>query len=116
VVSIRGEILAVLDTAVMLGLPPSSRDPSSRILIVEPDGRAAGLLVDALGAIRTADAGGLGPIPPTVSPSVAAVLSGVLTLPEHPVGVIDVARLFAVPELAPFVRKGQDAIEESSSP
>jgi purine-binding chemotaxis protein CheW len=47
--SLRGEILAVVDPRPALGLPPGSVLPSSRLLIVRHMGERVGLLVDAIG-------------------------------------------------------------------
>lgn len=112
VTNLRGEILAVLDVSVMLGLPPNRRDPSARIVIVEPDERCAGLLVDSLGIIRDVDPAQIGPVPPTVSADVAAMLEGVLSLSQHPVGVLAPGRLLGAPEISPFARERADAPEE----
>jgi len=115
ITSLRGEILAVLDPAVLLGLPPCSRDPSARIVIVEPDERAAGLLVDALGSIRDVSSEQIGPVPPNVPPEIASMLRGVVSLPERPIGILDLPRLLGAPELAPFTRTGQDEPADSPS-
>ncbi len=112
ITNLRGEILAVLDPAVVLGLPRCARRPGARIVIVEPDDRAAGLLVDDLGAIRDVDDAAVGPVPPTVPPRVAAMLEGVVSLPERPIGVLDVARLLGAPELAPFARATREGGDE----
>lgn len=106
--NLRGEILAVLDAAVLLGLPPCRRGLSARIVIVEPDDRAAGLLVDGLGSIRDVPADGIGPVPPTVPPHVAPMLSGVVSLPERPIGILDVRRLLSAPELEPYTTTKRD--------
>lgn len=105
ITNLRGEILAVLDPAVLLGLPACARGPSARIVIVQPDDRRAGLLVDALGTIREVDEELMGPVPPTVPPAVAAMLDGVASLPERPIGLLDIGRILSAPELLPFIRE-----------
>ena len=104
VCNLRGEILAVLDPALLLGLRSARRDREARIVIVRPDERSAGLLVDRLGPVRVFDPEQVAAPPPTIAPAVAAMLAGVVTTPERPVAVLDLVRLFAAPELAPFVR------------
>lgn len=102
--NLRGEILAVLDPAPLLGLAPCRRGPDARIVVVEPDGRAAGLLVDALGSLRVVSDDGLRPVPAHVPAPIAGLLEGVLSLEEQPVAVLDPVRLLGAPQLAPFVR------------
>ena len=105
ITNLRGEILAVLDPAVLLGLRPCARGPGARIVIVEPDDRRAGLLVDGLGPIRDVDEELVVPVPPTAPKAVAAMLEGMASLPERPIGLLDVARLLSAPELLPFARE-----------
>jgi purine-binding chemotaxis protein CheW len=104
IANLRGEILAVLDVAALLGLETTRRGPESRIVIVEQGGRAAGLIVDRLDAILSVPKGSVTEAPPTLSPDVARLLMGIVSLPERSVAVLDLARLFASPELAPFTR------------
>jgi len=108
ITNLRGEILAVLDVALLLGLPPSRRDPSTRILVVDaepPDDRpvrSAGLLVDRLGPIRDIGAGDIVPVPVTMPASEAALLEGIVPLDTHPLAVLDLHRVLDAPSLAPF--------------
>ena len=102
IANLRGEILAVLDVAALLGLEPTRRSADSRIVIVEHAGRAAGLIVDRLDAIVSIPKSGVAEVPPTLSHEVARLLAGVVSLPERSIAVLDAARLFASPELAPF--------------
>ena len=105
VTSLRGEILAVLDLGALLGLAPNVRDEDSRIVIVKRGGREAGLLVDRLADLRQIPDDVIGAPPPTLSSRAAAVLSGVASLPERPIGIVDVDRVFDAPELAPLAAR-----------
>jgi len=104
--SLRGEILAVLDVAVLLGLSPTPLDFDTHILIVEVGGKRAGVLADRLSEVRNVAPGAIAPPPPTLSPDVAAILRGVVALQEAPLGVIDLERIFASEELRRYERKG----------
>ena len=104
--SLRGEILAVLDLAVLLGLEPTPLDFDTHILIVEVGGKRAGVLADRLSEVRDVEPSAILAPPPTIAPDVAAILRGVVTLPEAPLGVIDLERVFASEELRRYERKG----------
>lgn len=52
VVNLRGSILTVIDLRRKLGLPIRQNDEGSRIVVVEMDGMAAGLVVDAVKEVR----------------------------------------------------------------
>jgi chemotaxis signal transduction protein len=82
--NLRGQILPVVDLALLLGIPQTGRP--GRLLVVEAGGRQAGFAIDEVSAV-----GELGdPTEETESDLlVGATLSG-----GHLVGVIDVPRLF----------------------
>ncbi len=101
VVSLRGEVLTVIDLAVLLGKSLASAAASARIVVLRDSGEArrlAGVLVDRLGALREMPPEGLAAVPTTLSPSVARLVAGVIPS-TPPCGVIDVAALFQTPEL-----------------
>jgi purine-binding chemotaxis protein CheW len=104
--SLRGEILVVLDLAVLLGLPPTPLDFDTHILIVEVAGKRAGVLADRLSEVRDVERSAIAPPPPTLAPDVAAYLRGVVALVEAPLGVIDLERIFASEMLRRYERKG----------
>jgi purine-binding chemotaxis protein CheW len=104
--SLRGEILAVLDLARLLGLPPTPLDHDTHILIVECGGKRAGVLADRLSEVRDVEPRAIVPAPPTLAPEVTAVLRGVVSLPQATLGVIDLERVFASDELRRYERKG----------
>ena len=104
--SLRGEILAVLDLARLVGLPPTSLEHDTHILVVECGGKRAGLLADRLSEVRDVEPGTIAPPPPTIDPAAAAFLRGVVSLEEAPLAVIDLDRLFASEELRRYERKG----------
>src|SRR5690606_14972171 len=101
VVNLRGEVLTVIDLAVLLGKSSVATASSARIVVLRDAGeprRLAGVLVDRLGALREMPPEGLAPIPTTLSPALARLVSGVIPS-TPPCGVLDVAALFQTPEL-----------------
>lgn len=104
--SLRGEILAVLDVARLLGLPATPLDHDTHILIVECAKKRAGVLADRLADVRDVEPGAILPPPPTLDPSAAAFLRGVVSLPDAPLGVVDLERVFNSDELRRYERKG----------
>jgi len=101
VVSLRGEVLTVIDLAVLLGKSSASTAASARIVVLRDAGETrslAGVLVDRLGALREMPPDGLAPIPTTLSPAVARLVAGVIPS-TPPCGVIDVGALFQTQEL-----------------
>jgi purine-binding chemotaxis protein CheW len=104
-VNLRGDVVAVLDLGVMLGLPEIGVTDDSRIVLVRASGRSAGLLVDRLLEPRSYEA--LADPPATLAPETAALVAGVLTEGGGvPLAVLDVDRLLDDERLRPFARKG----------
>lgn len=113
IINLRGDIVPVLDLAVLLGLPPTLPQPETRIVIVRSGGdggpspaKTAGLLVDRLAEGRTVDLDGLAAPPSTVDPDVAGLLAGVATLSDGaPLAVLDLGKLFESERLRELSRR-----------
>lgn len=108
VVSLRGEILPIVDLRVLLGERESasrSADTARVIVVREEDGakRRAGLLVDELRGIRDLPEGELDPVPATVSAAASQLVTGVLAEPP-PCSMIGVTKIFESAEVMPMAR------------
>src|SRR5215813_8073601 len=106
IINLRGDIVAVLDLAVLLGLGPTLPQPETRIVIVRSGAHTAGVLVDRLTEARTVDLDGLAAPPSTVDPDVAGLLAGVATLADGaPLAVLDLGKLFESDRLRELSRR-----------
>jgi purine-binding chemotaxis protein CheW len=78
VVSLRGEILQVIDLRVRLGLPPREPGRAARIVVVhDGDGRVAGVLVDSVSEVlAVAEDAPRSPAPPETRAVEALYLHG----------------------------------------
>lgn len=63
VANLRGSILPILDLVQRLGLPGTARTDDARVIVVELDGKPAGLLVDRVAEVLRAAADEVGPAP-----------------------------------------------------
>jgi purine-binding chemotaxis protein CheW len=100
IINLRGDIVAVVDLAAFLSLGKTPIVAETRIVIARADGRAAGFLVERLDDTRAVDLGALEPAPAGVDAEVAALLSGVVTLPGgEPLAVLDLAKILRSPRL-----------------
>lgn len=66
VISLRGDMLPVIDLAKRLGIQAGARDEKSRIVVVGIDDEDAGLIVDRVSGVVRFPADALGPAPETV--------------------------------------------------
>jgi purine-binding chemotaxis protein CheW len=93
--NLRGDVVAVLDLARLLGMAPTVFTDDSRIVLARHGGLRAGLLVDRLAELRVLDLARLEPPPVTLAPEVAALLRGVFTLEGGQVArILDLPALF----------------------
>jgi len=110
--NLRGEVIAVLDLAVLLGLPRAA-SPGGLVLLRNTAGHgksnraAAALLVDQLNGVIDVPRSSLLPVPAILPPEVAQYLDAVATVsenggPPRPVMVISPQRILAAEALRPY--------------
>lgn len=104
VFSLRGDIVPVIDLAVLLGLPPTIAGDDSRIVVVDHAKGAAGIVVDRLRDLRTID-GDLEPPPPNLSNELQHLLKGVAATSTGTVRVLDAASILTAEPLRVLAEK-----------
>ena len=112
IINLRGDVVAVLDLGLCLGLPAITITPETRILIARAFGRSAGLLVDRLDVVRAVAAGAMEPLRHVErSESAAAELaSSLVTLEDGaPLCVLDLEKLFSSERLREYQRPAAPA-------
>lgn len=88
VFSLRGEIVPVIDLAVLLGLARTEVGEDSKIVVVEHPAGTAGVIVDRLRDLRTLDQA-LEPPPTSLPVEVATLLLGIAATTTGTVRVLD---------------------------
>jgi purine-binding chemotaxis protein CheW len=108
VTSLRGEVLPVLDLALLLGVDGAGA-PLEPCIIVAREGsgqrRRAGLLADALAGLRDLPAAGLLPAPASLGELARGAIVGVIG-ESPPCAVLSVSRLLDSPLLLALGRAG----------
>jgi purine-binding chemotaxis protein CheW len=112
IISLRGDVVAVLDLGLFVGLAPIVPQPDTRIVIVRraarsvPDERVAGLLVDKLADVRAIDPDTIASPPPTLAPELGNLLGGISTMADGtPLAILDLAKLFDSERLQKLSRR-----------
>ncbi len=105
IINLRGDVVAVLDLSLMLGMRPTRPDDASRILIARVGELRAGIIVDRMAELRDLDLSELQPPPPTLSSDAAALMLGITTVEDSkPLRVLDLHHLFETERLREFRR------------
>jgi purine-binding chemotaxis protein CheW len=105
IINLRGDVVAVLDLAQLLGQPPTHSTDESRIVIAKHDGKVAGFIADRLSELRALDLETLQPPPDTLSDDAASVLRGIATVEDgKALRVLSLADLFECDRLRSFER------------
>jgi purine-binding chemotaxis protein CheW len=94
VVNLRGVVLPIIDLAVRLGFPPTEPTARHVIIVAEAGSQVAGLLVDGVSDIFTADEEQIQPTPDVAAETAKLYLRGVIAMEGRLIGVIDIANLF----------------------
>ena len=106
IINVRGDVVAVIDLAQLLSLPPISLTDDSRIVIARCDGKIAGVMADRMAELRTIDLDELQPPPPTLAAESAALLRGVATVENGAaLRVLDMSALFESERMTAFQRQ-----------
>jgi purine-binding chemotaxis protein CheW len=107
VFSLRGDIVPAIDLGVLLGIGRTEIGDTSRIVVIDHEGTAVGIVVDRLRDLRTIErhAGeedgrpALEPPPPNLEAEVAQLLLGIAATPTGTVRVLDADAIATAPPL-----------------
>jgi purine-binding chemotaxis protein CheW len=94
IMNLRGDVVAVLDLARFLGMPPTIAGDDGRIVVVRHKTLTAGVLVDRMAEVRTVPLDQITPPPATIPAETAAIMRGLATVSGGAVRILDVAALF----------------------
>jgi purine-binding chemotaxis protein CheW len=95
VVNLRGEVVTVVDLRTVLELPPAEITPRTRLMIVQSDEEAIGLLVDRVADVATVQDGDEEPLPANVGGIDSRYFTGVYRVGSDLLVVLDVAAALA---------------------
>lgn len=102
----RGRVLAVVDLAPLLGVPPAEAGRRARLVVLSHEGVTAALLVSAVDGTVVVDPAAVEPPLAHLAGPAAGLLVGQVTDEQGPFGVVDLAALFALPASLPRPRRG----------
>ena len=83
--NLRGDVIAAVDLASLLGLERSADSNEARMVVAEHGELRAGLTVEAVTEV--------GPLPATIEPAESDYLQGAVRVDRIPVGVVDLGAL-----------------------
>jgi purine-binding chemotaxis protein CheW len=88
VINLRGAVLAIVDLAARLGLPPVAPTARHVIIVVNIESQAVGLLVDAVLDILTIEDAAIQPTPEVASEMAKLFTRGVLAIDGRMISLI----------------------------
>jgi len=95
VVNLRGKIVTLLDTGLLLGFGPTVIGSGSRIFVVEGSGEFIGLLVDRAGEVAEIGGSDIEPLPANVAPAQGRLLLGLCRTGGRVTALLNTALLIA---------------------
>jgi purine-binding chemotaxis protein CheW len=105
VVNWRGRVLAVVDLRPLVGAELSPLPSSARLVVLSDDTTEAAILVEAVTGLLRAGTAGPEPVPATVAPSAAELVSGLVD-DGGPISLLDVAAVLRLRSTLPSTRRG----------
>ncbi len=105
IINLRGDVVAIVDLSLFLGMARTKISTDSRIIIAQSEGRTLGLVCDSLRMLRTIDIDQVQATPATLAPSCAAMLEGVLPLSDgSTLQILNISAIVNSKELTTFRR------------
>jgi purine-binding chemotaxis protein CheW len=95
IINLRGKIVTVLDLEKKVGLASHEVGEDSRILIVEWNHEQVGLLVEVVTEVVNMNRDQIEPVPMNISDGLRYFLSGVCSIENRLVGIIDLDKAVA---------------------
>jgi purine-binding chemotaxis protein CheW len=90
---LRGAIVPVFDMRILLGLPPAAPGGSPVVIILDIDGRPAGIVVDSVCQVVVLQDNAVKPVPAARADLEAASITGVASVEGTMLIILDIARL-----------------------
>lgn len=90
VLNLRGEVVTVVDLRMILGMPPSLSDRTTRTVIVRSKGEQIGLLVDRIADVIGTRLDEIDPVPPNLRGTDSRFFVGVYKLEKELLVILDV--------------------------
>jgi purine-binding chemotaxis protein CheW len=115
VVSVRGQVIPVVNLRARFGFPRAEATMRTRLLIVASGGRTVGLLVDSAREFTALSADGVLPPPEGLSATSGRYLSGMAQVDSRLVLILDVAELLELKDVAAETAAPGSAVQTQSA-
>lgn len=103
-INLRGNVIAVIDPGIMLGIGKIAVTKNARVIIVQNQACAAGILVSSVTGIRTIDMANVQQVSAAVLGVSRDCLSGIVQLPERPLVLLNLDLMLAETSFAEEMR------------
>jgi purine-binding chemotaxis protein CheW len=95
VVNLRGKIIPIVSLRAQLGLGQTEWDKSTRIMVVEVEGKILGFIVDSVSEVLRIDDARIEPAPSITGGNDSAYIEGVINLADRILILLDLKLLFS---------------------
>ena len=113
IINLRGEVIPIIDLRDRLGLPSMEQTATSRVIVVEVEGRSAGVVVDFASQVVRVPANQFDQAPPVIGKAAGEFTIGVGKIGEKLIILIDVDKILSVGELSQIAGSLEDISSKS---
>lgn len=99
IISLRGQVIPIVDLREKFGLPPAEQTGSTRIIVVEMNGRSVGVVVDATSQVVRVPTADIEAGPPVMGRTAGEYITGVAKRDEELIVLIDLDKLLGTEEM-----------------
>lgn len=100
VINLRGQVIAVIDLAKQLDLPPPEQGEESRIIVMDVDNNVVGMIVDAVPEVLRISKGDIEPTPAVIESRIdTRYIEGIVKLEERLFVLLDLSRVLSSEEV-----------------
>ncbi|MCP4214041.1 MAG: hypothetical protein GY765_05250 [bacterium] len=93
VVNLRGNIMAIIDIKILMGIGHDADTAKTRIVIAKKNDKAFGIIVDGISAIRKLEEDDIGDLPLTLAAVGKQFFHGLVQSDQHPLILLDLAKI-----------------------
>ena len=109
IINLRGQVIPIVDLAGRFGLTAATTTQEQRFVVVEVEGNTVGIIVDSVSEVLAVSGENIKPPMEGFQSFDTKFISGILTLEERLIILLDIEKLFKEDELLAL----QEAVEEA---
>jgi purine-binding chemotaxis protein CheW len=112
IINLRGEVIPIIDLRDRFGLPSIEETETTRVIVVEVEGRSVGAVVDSASQVVRVPANQFEPAPPVMGKAAGELITGVGKMEGKLIIMLDVGKILSTDELSQIAGSLEKAVSD----